>query len=158
VDNRYNTAVMGFNKKIDPSINDLINTISKNISSIGELVANFHPQQLSQTVSTLSKINTIYGYKPLIPLHGHFFDGAWLCHDGVVKRISNDSVCHFPDFYTKQFINYSNFRPENFFDGAFAYHVHFKESYTINEFSYFAYFEKFYSNFIADLNLTIVNL
>jgi hypothetical protein len=154
VEKRYNTAVMGFNKIIDSSISELINQISKNQSSVNELVAGFHPEPLSQTVSNLNKIKTIYDYKPLIPLHGHFFDGAWLCHDGCVPRISNVSVCKFNEFYTKKFIDYENFRPENFFNGAYAYHIHFKESYKIDEFSYFAYFERFYYNFISNLNDT----
>ena len=143
----YNTAMMGFNKKIDSSINNLINAINKNQSSINDLISGFHPERLSRTASSLNKEGTIYNYKPLIPLHSHFFDGAWLCHDGCVSRLNNVSVCVLNEFYTRKFIDYADFRIENFFSGAFAYHVHFKES-SINEYSYFAYFEKYYYEYI----------
>jgi mannosyltransferase OCH1-like enzyme len=72
----YNTAVIGINKLIDPSINkiyDLINTVN---ASIDSLINQFHPQVLGSTISSLNN-QTIYNYSPLLPLHPHFFDGAW---------------------------------------------------------------------------------
>ena len=141
--NNYNTAIMGFNKQIDSSIIDLINTINRNESSIYNLIIGFHPESLSKKVASLNKGESIYDYKPLVPLHSHFFDGAWLCNDGCSKRLTNISVCGFNEFYTRTFMSYSDFRIENFFEGAYAYHLHFKPS-SIHEYSYFAYFENYF--------------
>ena len=72
----YNTAVLGINKLIDPSINKLYDLINKEDATIDSLINGFHPQVLGTTVSSLNN-QTIYNYDTLLPLHSHFFDGAW---------------------------------------------------------------------------------
>ena len=86
----------------------------------------------------------------VIALHSYFFDGSWLCNDGFSSRCSNNSICQFKEFYEFKFEDYSTFKPENFFPGAYTYHVHMKGNEVSND-SYFNYFERYYKSYLDNL-------
>ena len=150
--NEYNTAVIGFNKQVNPTIVELLNSINTDQSSLGSLISGFHPSPVSNRVKSLNKLNSVYNYNSLVMLHSYFFDGAWLCNDRQTSRITNSSVCIFKEFAIKSFGEF--FIPSAFFQGAYAYHIHYKES-IIEKNSYFYHFEKYFIDFIEHLNTSI---
>jgi hypothetical protein len=149
----YNTAVMGFNKYINPSISELLNSINTESSSIDSLIGSFHPDSVSRYVNRLNTFSkTIFDYDPLLALHSHFFDGAWLCNDGQMIRAQKSDVCLFHEFAIISNLT-NNFEIEDFFKGAFADHLHYKEQ-NIETDSYFFHFERYFLNFIDNLNIS----
>jgi hypothetical protein len=144
---------MGFNKNINPSISELLNSINTESSSIDSLISGFHPDSISRYVNRLNtNSKTIFDYEPLLALHSHFFDGAWLCNDGQMIRAKKSDVCIFREFaIVSNLTNY--FDIGDFFKGAYAYHLHYKEQ-NIEIDSYFFHFERYFLNFIDNLNVS----
>ena len=146
--NSYNTAVIGFNKDLNPSINNLLNVVIKN-STIEGLIFGFHPQLVSTFIVSLNSLKTTFDFDLLLNLHLYFFDAAWLCHDGIMSRLKKSDVCKFLEFSNSVLTD--QFDPIEFFKGAYAYHIHYKGN-DITENSYFYYFEKYYLKFLGNLN------
>ena len=145
-----NTAVLGFNKRVEPSINEFLDYINRNETNLDSLISRFHPHTITSVVNSLNN-NNVYDYKSLLGLHWYFFDGAWCCNDGVENRLSPTQACVFIEFYGNKLIEYEDFNPNEFFHGAFAYHIHYRRDSLINVDSYFSHFEKFYHKYIPYL-------
>ena len=152
---QYNTAVIGFNKKLDPSIDALLSAINTEQSSLESLIRGFHPNSVSVHVRKLNKLNSVYNYQPLVNLHSYFFDGAWLCNDKTLARESNRSVCLFTEFSMKSIG--AHFSPAEFFPVAYTFHIHYKGTPIANN-SYFFHFEKYYLSFVENLNVSVYKL
>lgn len=149
--NSFNTAVIGFNKHLNPSLSELINSINKDSSTIGSLIAGFHPDSITRQVNSLNKFKTVFDYDSLLNLHSHFFDGAWLCNDGQIGKKFKSDICGFREF--SSLVLTHTFEPWNFFKGAYADHLHYKET-AIETNSYFFHFENYYLNFVNNLDTT----
>jgi hypothetical protein len=148
---KMNTAVLSINKKKDMTIIDLYNKIVKKTRTLDDLIANFHPDEVSKEIAILNvlKKNSVFGYKPLKVLNQFLFDPAWLCFDGIIGRFNNISVCYFKEFTMKQFVSNENFKPNSFFAGAFTYHLHLSGSKEkIITGSYFEMFENYYKSIL----------
>ncbi len=145
--NGINTAVVGLNKHLNPSIEILYKTIIKQVKSSHALTSSFHPSEISQYMLNLNK-NSIYDFKPLKTMHSFLFDPAWVCFDGVSPAFNSKSICNFIDLTKKQFINETDFRIDQFFPGAFSYHIHLKDARPdfISSKSYFVYFENYFKS------------
>lgn len=145
--NGINTAVVGLNKHLNPSIEILYKTIIKQVKSSHALTSSFHPSEISQYMLNLNK-NSIYNFKPLKTMHSFLFDPAWVCFDGVSPAFNSKSICNFIDLTKKQFINETDFRIDQFFPGAFSYHIHLKDARPdfISSKSYFVYFENYFKS------------
>jgi hypothetical protein len=151
----YNTAVMGFNKYINPSISELLNSINTESSSIDSLISSFHPDSITRYVNKLNTFSkTIFDYDPLLALHSHFFDGAWLCNDLAMKRAKTSDVCRFQEFAVFNNLT-KHFEIGDFFKGAYACHIHYiSMGEKIVTDSYFFHFERYFLNFIDNLNIS----
>jgi hypothetical protein len=78
-------------------------------------------------------------------IHTSVFDPAWLCYDGITPRFGDEYLCNFDEFSNKEFVSESQFKPENFFPGAFTYHIHLRNAFSdIKKNSYLKLFENHY--------------
>jgi hypothetical protein len=147
---KMNTAVLSINKKKDMTIIDLYNRIVKKSNNLDDLISNFHPDEVSKEIVILNVLkNNVFDYKPLKILNQLLFDPAWLCFDNIIERFNDTSVCYFKEFTSKQFVSNDNFKPSNFFPGAFTYHIHLKRSKgKIFGGSYFQLFENYYKSIL----------
>lgn len=139
-------------------ISDLYSLFIHGSNTVSDLVNSLHPKKLTNLVN-IKRNRSIFEYEPIRVFHSFLFDPAWLCHDQEVERFNNQSVCNFDEFINFKFINEVDFKPQNFFPGAFTYHLHlsdfsrntllgfnlFKNVYLIRNESYFEYFENYYS-------------
>lgn len=148
---KFNTAVLGINKKKNSQIKQFYDETLTKSTNLETLIKNFHPNKISETVKKLNNGN-VFDYEPLRMLNGFLFDPAWLCFDQKLNRFNSKSVCYFAEFTHKKFMQESDFKPDEFFSGAFTYHLHLKRSSgRIYKHSYFYYFEKYY-NSVLKLN------
>jgi len=154
ISNRLNNAVIGLNQP--NQIKKLFNHL-KAISKNGiDLIRNFNPAQISNSIMSINNGN-IYNYNQFQILHSYLFDPAWLCND-LGKKYQYDSrlVCSFNEVIANQFINESQFNIEQFFPGAFTYHLHFRnlKFKKLRKNSYFNLIESYFKD-ILKLNETI---
>lgn len=141
---KINTAVLGINKLIDPAINNLYDRVLLESSNLEQLVLNFHPHLISIFVEDFNN-KSIFKWIALQVLHSYLFDSAWLCNDGLVKRFNTHSICAFIELSKREFVNETEFQIEDFFPGAFNYHIHLKQNGPdILENSYFVHLEKYF--------------
>ena len=110
--NSYNTAVMGFNKALNANITQLLESINTKTSTVENLVNGFHPDLVSKKVIALNSLKTTFDFNPLLNLHSHFFDGAWLCNDGKMTKLQEQDVCSFIEFSNATLTN--QFDPTDF--------------------------------------------
>ena len=151
--NAYNTAVLGIHKHYNSSLDQFYRVVFAEAATLDDIIHSLHPQSMSHTISRLNRNNgSIYDYEPLLALHSHFFDGAWLCHDGPVRRFTPSSVCQFIEFSTRDLLNGSTFDPSEFYRGAFAYHIHYKVDVPVSN-SYFRLFEEYFQSYVTNLDL-----
>lgn len=145
----YNTAILGINKLADSSIRKLYDLSRGEQNSVESLMNFFHPRSISSKMGYFT--NDIYTSDFLLCVHSYFFDAAWLCNDGSKPRLAQTPICQFFEFSTNDYVkNKTNFNPENFFHGAFAYHIHYKNEQPI-ETSYFYSFERYYHEHVPNL-------
>lgn len=136
--NSINTAIIGINKNIDTSINNLYDFIFEK-SKISEAIKRSHPLVISKFLNS----NDLYNNGLLIVYHSFLFDPNWLCSDRKMKHL-NYNPCSFTDFYSKKISQ--NFTNEIFFPGSFTYHIHsMNPFYKTNNHSYLVYFENYFS-------------
>jgi len=139
--NEYNTAVIGINKQFDPRISELYKKFADgNEISFRSFVPLFHPHRLRR----LLEEGNIFNSTILPSYHPHLFDPAWLCHDGVQKKIFSNSNCHFGEFF--QDSNTTNLK-KDFYPGSFTYHIHLLYCQTASRNSYFKLFENYMNSF-----------
>ena len=144
---KINTAVIGIGNK-NSSLNNLYDLIIQRSYNAQQLVRNFHAHIVSMYICELND-NSIYDWNSLITFHSYLFDPAWLCNDEKVARFNSKSVCYFNEFTRQVFMNESEFKLENFFPGAFTYHIHMRASgdYILNM-TYFIYFENYFKSIL----------
>ena len=153
--NTINTAVLGINRHVNSSIDELYKEILIKSTDTLTLMNAFHPNLVSDVI-TANNLNSIYNYAPIKVLHSYLFDSAWLCYDGLEGKLNEKSVCSFNDLTAKTFMNESDFNIKDFFPGAFAYHIHLKNAETqISSTSYFVYIENYFKSVIKLRNKTI---
>ena len=142
-----NTAVIGVNKRLNPSIIDFYSHFIKSYQDLKSLANSFNAVILSWILKRLNN-GTIYNYPPLRVLNNcDLFDSAWLCFDGKVPRKDPTSICGFKEFTEVKFANESDFDAAKFFPGSFTYHLHLDHTGPfVKNNSYFHHFEKFYSS------------
>ncbi len=140
--NDYNTAVMGFNKRFNPEINELLNKIAnkKGLFSVKQFLNWFHPFSLKNYL----KKESIFNSTILNCYHSYLFDPAWLCHDRVEKKNFSNSNCNFKEFF--QDSNATNLK-RDFYPGSFTYHIHLGNCKQISQNSYFSYFENYFDSY-----------
>ncbi len=140
---------MGINKKFDSTVNTLYDLVLERSLEFNSLVNNFHPHILSLYMHELNE-KSIYDWKSLQVLHSYLFDPSWLCYDGLVERANELSVCYFDEFTRKEFFSdEKKFQPEQFYPGAFTYHLHLdKAGPFISNNSYFCHFERYFRHIL----------
>lgn len=141
---KYNTAVLSINKQLAAQNDNLFGLfINENfLSNVNRLIAQLHPHKLADLVHKATRMS-IYEYKPLMLFHSCLFDPAWLCMDKKVSNPNPKLVCDSSDFTDRKLAERERFRIDEFFPGAFAFHVHLssRDSSIIHNESYFRYFE-----------------
>ena len=145
IGSNLNTAVLGLNLNVDPSVrivyDHALNSFSFGVSGFYYL---FHPYKISNIVRELNG-NSLFEFKTLRVLNCVLFDPAWICADSNHTVNHFEGVCDFSEFNRKSIRNETSFRAEDFFGGAFTYHLHLKNlGFHVNEMSFFKYFENFY--------------
>lgn len=144
----YNTAVLGIDKTTSSDINQIYDLAFINKNTVGSLTYILHPILLTNLIISNYKCS-IFNFGILKAYHSFMFDPAWLCFDGVVKKMDQNSVCSFKEFNSKNLIKEDLFHPEKFFPGAFTYHLHLANCGSeIRNDSYFRYFEKYYKKIL----------
>jgi len=115
----YNTAIIGLNRHLNPSINELYTKFKEKTS----IMKQFHPLEIKKFLN----LTNIYDSKVLRALHSVIFDPIWLCNDGIIdyRTKKADFPCGFTEFFKETQLNLANIE-EKFFPGAFTYHVHLK--------------------------------
>lgn len=137
---------MGLAKNSSHSFRNIFKHIIDNSKNLDNLIENFHPKSLTDTMRNLSI--SILDNQYLKMIHIVVFDPAWLCNDNIIPitivkgRVSK--YCFFRDFGT-----YPVQMPFDFFEGAFAYHIHMdhickKPKLEVLVNSYFYYYDKHY--------------
>jgi hypothetical protein len=148
---QINTAVLGLNKQTKEYSTLIKEIILKSKTSIFDLLLSFHPtMRLSVVIASLNNGSVFY-YKPLQILHFYLFDPAWLCNDNQMKRLNSKSICYFKEFTQTQFINENEFNPDEFFKGAYGYHLHYYD--TVDNFYSKSYFSLFENHFKIKLKI-----
>lgn len=142
---KYNTAVLSINKQLAAQNDNLFGLfINENLlSNVNSLIAQLHPHKLADLVRQSTR-TTIYEYKSLMLFHSCLFDPAWLCMDKQIGNPNPKLVCDSSDFTDRKLVERDRFRIDEFFPGAFAFHVHLssrKDDSGIHNQSYFRYFE-----------------
>lgn len=141
---KYNTAVLSLNKKLAVQNNQLYGLFINDYmySNVDRLISRLHPHNLADLVGFLTG-ESIFSYKSLMLFHSGMFDPAWLCMDRILTNPDPTLVCKSSDFVMPMRADPSRFSIDNFFPGAFAYHVHLSgiNKLGIHEKSFFQYFE-----------------
>ncbi|CAF1026324.1 unnamed protein product [Brachionus calyciflorus] len=150
--NELNTAVLGINKNVDSRINEIYDLIFEKFSlrprylileKLDKIIAKSHPESISYFIGKDKLFNNDY----LKVYHSFLFDPIWLCNDGKIKVLNEKLVCSFSDFTKRAHIKQGEFKRENFFPGAFTYHIHsMPNKYEIHENSYLNFFENYFRN------------
>jgi len=154
--NEFNTAVMGLNREKEASNQDLYSVFISRTNTMGAIVRSLHPKRLSRLIRYHG--NQVLDFTPLQVLHVSLFDPAWLCNDEYLNR-TNGNLCSFGEFTANRI---DGFKAEEFFPGAFVYHIHLSvfgvfslfgyeflgKALEIKEFSYFHYFEIYYRSLL----------
>ena len=141
----WNTAVMGFNKYLSPSVKPLLKAIVADARSFNDLVNRFHPLELESQIKLVSPDDNVFTFQPMRTFHSYLFDPAWLCSDGALKRKEGDkSVCAFGEFCLRNMTD-DEFQPDRFAEGALAYHMHLGHATNVQSASFFARFESYYA-------------
>lgn len=137
-----NTAIIGMNKYFRNHSSYFYDRIFSKEKSTSALISSLHPFSLS------SKIRSkFFGKFEIKIYHSFLFDSAWLCFDGKYRRPTKETVCGFDEFNNKNLVDIRNYSIENFFKGAFTYHLHLVNcGLNIRNDSIFYFLEKFYSN------------
>jgi hypothetical protein len=149
---QFNTAIIGFNKYVNPQGGKLVEHVLARTNSALRLTLLFHPFKLAEHIAALNRTSTVFDNDLLRMYHSYLFDSAWLCYDRWAARETPTSVCFFEELITRHFIDERDFaRPSQIFPGAFTYHQRLRNS-VISNLSYFKYFENFYEKKLT-LNL-----
>ena len=136
----YNTAVLGLNKDNYMSLAAIYDHVIKPAHSMSSLINSLHPISLSGLLQ--SKYGKLNKNSVLKMYHSLLFDPAWLCADGILPRFDSRTLCSFAELGSFKFMNQSDFRLEEFFPGAFTYHMHLKSvGEDVKNHSYFYYIE-----------------
>jgi hypothetical protein len=69
----YNTAVMGLNKYLNPSILVLYERICHSARTLGQLIEAFHPVALSSKLQEISKENQMFNFESIKSYHRFIF-------------------------------------------------------------------------------------
>lgn len=143
--NNYNTAVMGLNLNLAAQ-NDQIYSlfISRDShTTIDTLIYKLHPFRLSKSLSTLNR--TIFNFESIKLFHTVLFDPVWVCTS------EKSVVCSSFAFVEPKLNDSSEFKPDEFFPGAFTYHLHLTSlvKMRISENSYFRHFETYFQSMLA---------
>lgn len=148
----FNTAIIGINNKNDPYLNAFINYLKDTYNDVGSFIKAVHPYSMTNIVKNNLKEDDIFKNKIFKMLHTGILDPSWLCYDGITPRFGDKYVCNFDEFSDKEFVSKSEFKPEDFFPGAFTYHIHLRNANSnIKKNSYLKLFENYYhSKLILD--------
>lgn len=153
--NNYNTAVIGVNHGLVAQNDNLFSLFINSHNSVSSLIDALHPYILSARIRSHVQ-NEIFSYRPLRTFHSALFDPAWLCLDGQVPNPDSRNVCSPADFTNRKLVEPCEFSPDDFFSGAFAYHLHLsRKDFQIKNDAYFTYFEKY---FAKKLNISWISL
>ena len=158
-----NTAILGINRRINPSIEIFFPRLAYRISLrtniqriVVVLIAQifgfnyftnlFHPS----TITSILQLDESYSnhnnfvFQSILVYSSLLFDTAWLCHDGLSGQ-NQKHVCNFAEFTDKS----TESDLQSFFQGAFTYHLHFSSSGPkVTKNSYFDKFEQYFHNFL----------
>ena len=146
----FNTAILGINSKLDARVEQIYESILNSFSfGLSGFYYLFHPYKVSRLVKNLNDGKSSFGFEAFRVLNSVLFDPAWICKDGGGNLTQEDGfgVCQFTEFNkeTSLLAEQSNFSIEDFFVGAFTYHIHFGNlGCVIEEKSFLRYFEFFY--------------
>lgn len=140
----YNTAIMGLKKKRNKLIEEFYSDV---IFSNQNLASAFHPHSIQRLIYSKTNGNS-FNNSFFKVFHSDVFDPGWLCDDGVSK-FQSSHPCSFQDFFDKEILA-SDFNFNNFYGGAFTYHLHMGEcgSCKVKENSYFYQIEKYFDRII----------
>lgn len=141
---------MGINKKLTLKNDKLYKIfINEKTNTIQNLISKLHPEELSRLIRNLTGISEIFSYDPLRVFHTCFFDPAWLCFDGVLNNTNPKFICTPEEFINKTILHSKNFQLNEFFPGAFTYHLHLSRGFSkYTRDSYFSYFENYFPKFL----------
>jgi len=135
---------MGINKELVVKNNNLYGLFINEKNTIHNIINDLHPNEISSRIRKHVHGN-IFSYDSIKVFHSCFFDPAWLCLDEQVANPSAKFVCSPLDFTNRKLIEPSEFRPDEFFPGAFTYHLHLSGTgFNIVNQSYFEYFEEYF--------------
>ena len=170
-----NTAVLGINRALQPAdtsslyrkllrplnrmsfLSIMRRTLFGNSFSFKYLTYMFHPARVTELILAKTAKFSLE-FETLTVFNSLLFDPSWLCDDRH-PRILPHYVCKFKEFTGRVLFNdtASSFRPENFFAGAFTYHLHSSSGPKAIEGSYFDLFEKYYESHFPNMrkNLTL---
>lgn len=124
----------------------MLNRFVQTTNSLHDLISAFHPFALAARLPPMENTN-VFDLKLVKMYHSSLFDPAWLCNDGVIDRATPLTPCGFRDFNNNLDVERKDFQPDNFFPGAFTYHLHLKDCKTlIKNNSYFQYFEDYFKS------------
>ena len=101
-----------------------------------------HPRFISDFICN----KEIFSNRVLHVYHTYLFDPIRMCNDGAVFPKDKKTVCAFRDFYDKFLIRKEEFKFEDFFPGAFTFHVH--NSHTNSEIkkeTFFGFIEDYFN-------------
>ena len=168
-----NTAVLGINRALRPAdtsrlYRKLVRRLNRTsyfdrmravFKSFGNdfkyLTYMFHPARVTEVILAKTAYNnqTSLEFEHLTVFNSLLFDPCWLCDDRH-PRILPHYVCKFKEFTGRVLFNdtASSFRPENFFAGAFTYHLHSSSGPKAIEGSYFDLFEKYYESHFLNMS------
>lgn len=143
----FSFSVIGLKNNLENTINEFLRRLFSPSSgkSTNSFLQLFHPFSIRDIIVELNKGN-LYNYKSFKIYHSALFDPSWLCHNHILDKNKNSfKVCHFIDIFEQ---GVKNFSINDFFKGAFLYHIHIDDIYirenAIKNDSYFYNLEKYY--------------
>lgn len=140
----YNTAVLGMNKKNVHSLVKFYELVINPTEDLKTLIDALHPHSFSLAIGA---------FQPELILkkfHSFLFDPAWLCFDEALPRFDKKTICSFDEINHEKFIDETEFKLEEFFKGAFTYHLHTVDcGQGVRSGSYFDYLERHFYKLLA---------
>ncbi|CAF0715232.1 unnamed protein product [Brachionus calyciflorus] len=139
-----NTAVIGINKKIDHRINKVYDKMFLNTDNFDHIGAKSYANTFSDLVK--SQTGNLFENGVFTVYHSFLFDPAWISTENGMRPFKN-AINDFNQFIFGLVINRNDFDPNEFYPGAFLYHIHnSNRNVKIQENSYFYHFEIFLKN------------